>query len=1237
MHHVVTRRALPWLLTIAVLAATLLPGHPAAAAEGGRIFGTVVGPDGPLPGALINAFAPVTNSAGVTQLAASGSATSGANGSYSIAAKHDRIVLEVRPNQPELQWSYYPSGQQLSFAEEISVPAGQDHHVNVEVRRPNVISGRVTDPEGQPVAGASVNGTLTDAGGRYRLAGIDDARRYEVKVVPPAARRNLRSHTSEPFRLGPGADRTLDVGLLANSTLSGTVTDWDGKPLAEAYLNHPDGHTRTDAQGRYELPAGATAGPLWVTRSGYADHKADVPALAVGETKVVDVRLHRQNTVGVMVTDDAGRIMPAEVDFIGEPGTPTAGITARGYLAPGQYRIRVSAKPAPAIAFPTTWYPAAPGTGEPITVVDGGVRPQVSVTVDPDYSRISGTVRLDGEPVPGVKVTSYGGKGGGTVETDANGRYTMSTLGGDFHFSVATYPWRAGFYPQFEGGGTRPEGAPVISVERGQSVTHDIDLLRGGSLAGRIVDANGDPIKDASVGVVAEGPTIDAERRNGWTTADGKYEIGALPPGRWRVYASKPGLADSANSVVTIKRGATTTWSPVLGQVAQAGSISGVVRDDAQRGVATQVEVVPADDVDGNAVVSTTSNSAGAFAFASVPAGQYTLRLGGSDPSFLGGSRDPGQAESFTVAAGTQTQLDVLRSTRALRLEVVDAATGKPVSPFQVTVSAKSGSSGPKDVTGGSVELHNLDEGPITLTVATGLHVTRTHTVTDLPLGAVTPLRLELTSLAVLQGTYVDPAGRPVDARDSYLEEVQSGVKVPLDAYDGSFKLQWGLEPGQYRVRLDAYGFQKGWLGGPDPDSATVVTVAHGQVSDLGNIVLTPLPVPAAPAAPAVSAQQTAVLATWGDLQPDVNGVRVTAQPGGASCVTGSVYPLAGQQCRVAGLKAGGTYTFTMSARTEGGWSPESEATGPVTTKVAQFRPTAPMWATAVPGDRSATVSWGAPGYSGDDPALRYEVRANGGLVCQTAANSCVVGGLANGVGYQFSVVAMNSVGTSGAALSSIVTPVAPTPQPPTPQPPTPQPPTPQPPAPPLSATAITGFSRTATTALAGRSVADNVTVTGGAGRVLELQSLSAPGWLAVRGYPLGTEASQSVRVELPVLTRPTQWRLVVPGTSTAAAAQTQSRTISPFAQTASGWRSGTVKARKSLTQRFVAPGPNRKATVEVLRSGKWRTYKSVTLSKSGRATVTLASAKAPRHYRLVIKGAKGYLGSTSAPVQVLR
>jgi hypothetical protein len=87
--------------------------------------------------------------------------------------------------------------------------------------------------------------------------------------------------------------------------------------------------------------------------------------------------------------------------------------------------------------------------------------------------------------------------------------------------------------------------------------------------------------------------------------------------------------------------------------------------------------------------------------------------------------------------------------------------------------------------------------------------------------------------------------------------------------------------------------------------------------------------------------------------------------------------------------------------------------------------PGAPTAVSAVAGDASATVNWGAAP-DNRAPITGYTVSWPGGSLPVGPVGTATVTGLANGTSYVFTVTAMNAAGTGPGASSGPVTPVAP-------------------------------------------------------------------------------------------------------------------------------------------------------------------------------------------------------------------
>lgn len=109
----------------------------------------------------------------------------------------------------------------------------------------------------------------------------------------------------------------------------------------------------------------------------------------------------------------------------------------------------------------------------------------------------------------------------------------------------------------------------------------------------------------------------------------------------------------------------------------------------------------------------------------------------------------------------------------------------------------------------------------------------------------------------------------------------------------------------------------------------------------------------------------------------------------------------------VHGLANGATFSVTVKAKNAKGFGPSS---GHVSAKPGV--PLAPSTVCALAGNAGALVSWKAPADNGG-AVIRYTATSHpGSFTCGTAATSCTVNGLANNIGYTFTVVASNAHGS---------------------------------------------------------------------------------------------------------------------------------------------------------------------------------------------------------------------------------
>lgn len=154
--------------------------------------------------------------------------------------------------------------------------------VRIEVERGVVFTGRVTDPNGTPVVGATVSPAKTGSGNsltgdtRYSVRTKADGRYRVVMPAGNAFAYNLVAHdgkyrqwrgwangVSGPIRSKPGDEIEVDLTLTRPCRIEGRVVRPDGSPAADVEVKsqaadfagnrYYDPTTKTDAEGRFVL------------------------------------------------------------------------------------------------------------------------------------------------------------------------------------------------------------------------------------------------------------------------------------------------------------------------------------------------------------------------------------------------------------------------------------------------------------------------------------------------------------------------------------------------------------------------------------------------------------------------------------------------------------------------------------------------------------------------------------------------------------------------------------------------------------------------------------------------------------------------------------------------------------------------------------------------------------------------------------------------------------------------
>jgi RNA polymerase sigma factor (sigma-70 family) len=307
----------------------------------GQIAGRVLAPDGrPLGGCGVQAFSetgdPYTPSD-----------TTKDDGTFVIrGVTAGTYRLDAKPPEAS-RTGYVTQGAQLRAAKATGVAVGAK---DVEIRLTGglTIRGVFLDAAGKPLADAWVRaeirpgqdvesgvdswflgpGAQTDAAGRFTISGLATARYRLVHVPDPQNVVVARPLKGGDDVVAGATNVRVVAGNLA--TISGTVVDEDGKPIADASVDliavgcRPAASVRTDANGVFTIRDASDVGRYVMKASKFERVPAQIDDVAAGAAGV-SIRLVRGR-------EASGRVLQRD-------GTPFADGRVSLVLEGGDYRV----------------------------------------------------------------------------------------------------------------------------------------------------------------------------------------------------------------------------------------------------------------------------------------------------------------------------------------------------------------------------------------------------------------------------------------------------------------------------------------------------------------------------------------------------------------------------------------------------------------------------------------------------------------------------------------------------------------------------------------------------------------------------------------------------------------------------------------------------------------------------------------------------------------------------------
>ncbi len=502
----------------------------------------------------------------------------------------------------------------------LNVRAGEAKRLDVPLVLGATLSGRVTDEDGKPVAGAA--GTLLRTGAAM-------APRLLRRMMAPETPifRTRADGTFSASRLAPGASQILAVShpdyersstggvaltggatrsglavvLKRGTSIPGVVKDGEGKAVAAAEVTvsqtvnfmggrgglvalvgaamsgGPDPKRgTTDAEGRFAV-RGVAPGEFTVTveKAGYATRHVEgvkVPAggaakpleIVLGPGAAISGKLVKRSGEGadgfVVLANPPGRPRFPRRDLAEEPRTGPDGTFRVDGLEPG---ARYDLQP----IGPTGLADAKRGVPAPtqdVTLVVAGPGRITGRAVDAGDGHALTEFQVSYEPDRGgMRGAARALLGGGSAEAGGPGQ-PLSVEAPDGAFALEDVPagtWSvavsaSGYQAAHTSGIVVEEGATRSGVE--------VRLTRGGVVKGRVADAQtGMAIANAIVSLAPEGgmrgfgALLAGGADGGVTTdAEGKFEIEGAAPGRQTLRATHPDYTDAVQTVQVTETGA---------------------------------------------------------------------------------------------------------------------------------------------------------------------------------------------------------------------------------------------------------------------------------------------------------------------------------------------------------------------------------------------------------------------------------------------------------------------------------------------------------------------------------------------------------------------------------------------------------------------------------------------------------------------------------------------------------
>ena len=518
-------------------------------------------------------------------------------------------------------------GYGSSGEDNVTVSSGTVSELNLQKlsNRYGSIKGRVVDANDDPIESATVSISSSD-GNSYTLTTSKDGTFSKTDVAVgtytvSAGKADYltttlpQTYTVEPSLVTEVKDDIVLVSRYADiagrvsyadkedaSNISVTIEDYKGRTLGTVVTGGTGSYSFKVESGTYYIRANA---------QGYFESSKVVNAVPGNEyaVELEDLKSMYGSVYGKILTSNGSAVEGATIRLESNDGTAYTGSTlADGSflfekVPIGDYSVSVSKLEFQTVALPLKF------------CVESSKRTTIdSVVLTSEYADINGSVGYSDRTNPsGILLT---------IE-DSSGRTVDSfTVGRDGTFSFRVMAGTFAIKANADGYAEISKNITVV-VEK----TYSIDLGKintlYGSIAGKVVDADGDAVSGAVVNLTNMDGTGDAVTLS--TNENGEFSSSTVPIGTYTVSIIKSGYIDVVCNDVPIVGGRIYDVGTKMLVSGTAGITGRVVLEGASN--YSGVTVSATSLVDASKFYTTTTTDDGSYCFISIESGVYSLKM----------------------------------------------------------------------------------------------------------------------------------------------------------------------------------------------------------------------------------------------------------------------------------------------------------------------------------------------------------------------------------------------------------------------------------------------------------------------------------------------------------------------------------------------------------------------------------------------------------------------------------